>query len=262
MLPVNGSITGRKATHSLSRRRCRYWPRCGRMLRWLMAALVLVMAGCKCTVFSRSLACQAAMAGEAALIAPVAGVKNLHENLQARREQRRLRRRVLAGDLAAEIECVYRCNELSKLDDRHQLREQSAAHLLRHFADAPPTAAWPVLMQAHAVMAMGASGDVAAQHWRRVAVLSARPEIVGALGSASFAANQEDRRWYTRLAVRAQESLMLLDDDTNPPPTPDDDASCKPAAAWPPAWLTDAEQAQQHLMHACAVARMMDERGS
>lgn len=112
-------------------------------------------------------------------------------------------------------------------------------------------------MQAHAVMAMAASGDVAAHHWHRVAALSVRPEIVGALESARFGANQEDRRWYTHLAVRAQESLMLLEGETGPRTVPDDEAGCKPVAAWPPAWLTDGKQARSHLVHACAVVRLM-----
>lgn len=94
---IDGSTVTLKAAHSLSGRQYRYQPRY-RWMRWLLVpAAVLLFAGCKCTVFSQSPACQVAMAGEIALLAPVAGVKNLHENLQARREQRRLRRRVLAG---------------------------------------------------------------------------------------------------------------------------------------------------------------------
>jgi len=200
------------------------------------------------------------MAGEVVVLAPAIVATRLGESMRERHVQQSFRRRVLAGDLQAQAKCVLYCAGYSRLDDGAQLLQRSAARVLTEWDANPPGEALPVLMAAHAYEArllQKEQPQLAAQHWRRLAVLSTDPRVVPALRSGTYDANGYDVDYYTRLAVEAQSELIeqsrLAGGGVADHPATGD--ACVPVAPWPPAWMTTGNDAKASLQLACSFAR-------
>lgn len=223
-------------------------------------ALVPSLTGCGCTIFSSSTGCNVAVGATAIVAAPAIAISRISEAAHDRKEQNAQRKLILAGDPQAIANCVFNCMGYSKLDDRADLTDRSVDYVLTTWEASPAADQLPVLMTAHAIKARkveDADPVQAEEHWRRVAELSTDARIAPALGSKQYGAYGRNTSYYSDIAVEAQRRLMVVYYKGLPGRTPDHsifDGTCRPVAAWPPAWMPATKDDADKLNRACDMA--------
>jgi hypothetical protein len=98
---------------------------------------------------------------------------------------------------------------------------------------------------------------LAAQHWRRLTVLSTDPRVVAALQSSIYGADGYNPSYYTQLAVEAQSALIRQSSPGGNGVANRSGAggACAPVAPWPPAWMVTEYDKETNLQLACSLAR-------